>query len=169
VASVEVQGTNAAALTRVASCDDVLERLQQSTIDRLLVRAEELRQPPPVYGGEPGVIVETSEDLAPLAPSPMPAGGNPAASANLGADQAAAGPVSDSGFSGTTLQVASVDEPDSIKTDGDFLYVLQGSTLVKLRAWPIGETTTVSTVALEGYPYDMFERWKGGRFHHRLP
>src|SRR6187402_356770 len=47
---------NVAALTRATSCDDVLARIQADTIARLVARAEELRHPPEVYAGEPGVV-----------------------------------------------------------------------------------------------------------------
>src|SRR5690606_30583540 len=39
---------------------------------------------------------------------------------------------------------------------GDHLYVLQGSSLVKLRAWPAEQTQTLAAVAIEGSPYEMF-------------
>jgi hypothetical protein len=146
----EAHGTNAAALTRASSCDDVLSRIQSSTIERLIARAEDLRQPPPAYVGEPGVVIDTGEALAPSRPeslsdNPLLAGGD--------ANVAAASP---SDFSGTTVQVAGVDEPDVVEADGDYLYVLQGSQLVKLRAWPAAQTETLATVPIEGSPYDMF-------------
>jgi hypothetical protein len=150
----EEQGTNAAALTRATSCDDVLSRIQSSTIERLLVRAEELRQPPSVYAGEPGVVIDTGEALAPqpVSASPESLSDNPLLA---GAGSANAG-TPDADFSGTTVQVAGVDEPDVIEADGDYLYVLQGSQLVKLRAWPAAQTETLATVAIEGSPYNMF-------------
>jgi hypothetical protein len=145
------QGTNAAALTRATSCDAVLTRIQSSTIERLLVRADELRQPPSVYAGEPGVVIDGGEALAPV-PAAESAADNPL----LSGANASAGPTTDSDFSGTTVQVASVDEPDVVETDGDYLYVLQGSQLVKLRAWPAAQTETLATTPIEGSPYDMF-------------
>src|SRR5690606_28362716 len=129
-------------------------RIQSSTIDRLMARAEELRQPPAVYAGEPGIIVDTGPVLAPPpareANDPVPGAVFP--SGDLDAGSVASAP----GFSDTTTQVRDVDEADVIKTDGDYLYVLQGSSLVKLRAWPAEQTQTLSAVAIEGSPYDMF-------------
>jgi hypothetical protein len=156
--AAEAHAKNAAALTRATSCEEVLSRIHASTIERLTARAEELRHPPEYYNGEPGIIV----DDAPLAPPPSGEPNNPGAP-TPGTDvpeqdvgEPSAGPGDGSGFSDTTGQVRDVDEADVIKTDGDYLYVLQGSSLVKLRAWPAEQTQTLSAVAIEGSPHDMF-------------
>jgi hypothetical protein len=153
-------GTTSAALTRVTSCDDVLARIQQDTITRLIARAEELRQPPPVYTGDPGIIIDEVLPPPPSVPeaeslddNPLLAGGNSSAPSD---GDAIAGAGSDGSFSDTTAQVRDVDEADVIKAAGDDLFVLQGSQLVKLHAWPAPELITVSAAAVEGSPLDMF-------------
>src|SRR5690606_24732949 len=100
---LEEQGKNEAALTRATSCDEVLSRIQASSIERLLVRADELRQPPSRYVGEPGIIVDTGPVVAPPPPASAPQGApveESVGSADL-AGAVATGP----GFSDTTAQV----------------------------------------------------------------
>lgn len=154
------QGKNAAALTRATSCEDVLERIQADTIARLVERAEELRQPPEAYTGEPVVVIGGDDVLPPpSSPSRETLGDNPLLSGGAVAPESDASlgtPSGGPGFSDTTAQVREVDEADVIKADGDFLYVLQGSSLVKLRAWPADQMQTVAAASIEGSPYDMF-------------
>ena len=148
-APAEEQGSNAAALVRATSCEDVLARIQTDTIARLIERADELRQPPEVYTGDPVVVVGGDDVLPPPAVTPAPAAPESAAdtplpSGGAPADSDASGP----GFSGTTAQVRDVDEADVIKAEGDDLYVLQGSSLVKVRAWPAEQLQTLAAVAI---------------------
>ncbi|MEE9592349.1 MAG: beta-propeller domain-containing protein [Thermoplasmata archaeon] len=53
------------------------------------------------------------------------------------------------GFSGTNVQVAGVDEADSVKTDGRFLYLVAGGDVVILRVHPPTEMRTVSRITAE--------------------
>lgn len=190
----EPVGTNEVALVRVDSCEDVLGSIQESALARLRERAEQLRQAPEVYYGQPGVVVppdvfptepgwsggDPAVDLPEGAPAPsFPAAGGAGAGGTGGiADPPAQAPTpsvpsgdnasggssgsggasSGSGFSGTTVQVREVDEADVVKTDGDNLYLLQGNTLVKLRAWPAAELQTLTSVPIEGQPREMFVR-----------
>jgi hypothetical protein len=156
----EHYGQNAAALTHAVSCEDVLSRIQANAIARLEQRAEELRQPPQYYYGEPGIIVDSGSVLQPP-PSAQPASGvspeNPLLADAIDAPLALGGAeASGPGFSGTTVQVRDVDEADIVKTDGDDLYLLHGGSLVKLRAWPAAATEMLSSTFIEGYPIDMF-------------
>ena len=68
LAPVVHEGRNEAALTRVRTCDDVLEQIQASTIARLVERAEQLRQPPEYYYGEPGIVVDDGNMVTPPDP-----------------------------------------------------------------------------------------------------
>lgn len=63
-----------------------------------------------------------------------------------------------SDFSTTNVQEAGVDEPDIVKTDGNFVYVVQQSNpeLTIVQSWPIEETSVAGRVALDGWPYNMF-------------
>ena len=58
-------------------------------------------------------------------------------------------------FSGTNNQEQGVDEADFIKTDGYFIYVLQGNTLSILTVPEFGEIEFASNVSIEGQPISM--------------
>ncbi len=58
--------------------------------------------------------------------------------------------------SNTNTQVQGVDEADIVKTDGKYLYILHGQSLVVLNAWPASDLGQVSTFAVEGTPSEMF-------------
>ena len=156
------EGTNAAALTRSVTCDDVLEQIRDGVISRLIERAEQLRQPPQYYDGEPGVIVDPGEMMGPPPGVPdgddvaPPSEGNPTDSS--GNSPGSSGAAGSSGFSGTTVQVSDVDEADDVKTDGDYVYVLQGNSVVQVLAWPTSSLETKKAFAIEGTPIEMFAR-----------
>jgi uncharacterized secreted protein with C-terminal beta-propeller domain len=60
------------------------------------------------------------------------------------------GAASSNTFSQTNTQVQGVDEGDTVKTDGHYLYVLSGHELVILNAWPADQLQIVSETALNG-------------------
>ncbi len=51
-----------------------------------------------------------------------------------------------SDFSTTNVQVAGIDEPDIVKTDGTYLYVIAGQTLYIIKAYPVGDATILSRI-----------------------
>jgi uncharacterized secreted protein with C-terminal beta-propeller domain len=61
-------------------------------------------------------------------------------------------------YSETNTQVEGVDEPDMVKTDGNYLYVLQQNTseLTIVKSWPAAEAAVESTLQLEGWASSMF-------------
>jgi hypothetical protein len=61
-----------------------------------------------------------------------------------------------SSFSTTTKQVDAVDEPDIVKTDGKFLYVLHGDSLFILKAWEPTSLKEESKIKIEGSATEMF-------------
>lgn len=61
-----------------------------------------------------------------------------------------------SDFSGTNTQEADVDEADLVKTDGQYLYVLEGSDLVIVDAWPAERTRVVSRTSVDGVPKGLY-------------
>jgi inhibitor of cysteine peptidase len=65
---------------------------------------------------------------------------------------ALASAATDSGntFSTTNVQQQGVDEGDTVKTDGQYLYILSHDKLVILNAWPAAQLSTLSTTALDG-------------------
>lgn len=152
-------GKNEAALTRAVSCDQVLDEIRANVSARLVERAEQLRRPPQVYYGEPGVIVDGDGLWGEVKPPPIEV---PASDDAASPNAPAQGPVLEEsaavepGFSGTTVQVLDVDEADIVKADGDFLYLLHGNALLQLRAWPAEETELLATTIIEGDPVEMF-------------
>jgi inhibitor of cysteine peptidase len=55
-------------------------------------------------------------------------------------------------YSTTNTQVAGVDEGDTVKTDGKYLYLLSNGTLDILNAWPATSLQSLSVTALPGNP-----------------
>lgn len=64
----------------------------------------------------------------------------------------------DVAYSETTVQVAGVDEPDIVKTDGDYIYVAADGSIYIVQAYPPGNASLVSriTVAEDVYPSHVF-------------
>lgn len=60
-----------------------------------------------------------------------------------------AGSSDSPGFSETNIQVAGVDEADTIKTDGKYIYTLTGTTLTITEAYPADEMKILSEIDLE--------------------
>lgn len=63
-----------------------------------------------------------------------------------------------SDYSETNNQVEGVDEADIVKTDGNYLYVLQsyGNELSIVKSWPAAESAVTATLTLDGYAQSMF-------------
>ncbi len=63
-----------------------------------------------------------------------------------------------SDYSETNNQEAGVDEPDIVKTDGNYVYVVQQARpeLTVVKSWPIDDAEVVGTLPLEGWPMSMF-------------
>lgn len=64
----------------------------------------------------------------------------------------AAPPISDSSskeHSDTNIQVVGVDEPDYIKNDGQYAYVVEDNTLTIIDVWPADDVELVTKVALD--------------------
>lgn len=59
-------------------------------------------------------------------------------------------------YSETNIQVEGVDEPDIVKTDGKYLYVLTGNEVVILTAYPAINAQVVSRIQLDYYPSGLF-------------
>ncbi|HIH28889.1 MAG TPA: hypothetical protein HA260_03700 [Thermoplasmata archaeon] len=51
-------------------------------------------------------------------------------------------------YSTTNVQVAGVDEPDIVKTDGTYLYVVANNTVYIIKAYPVFEATIVSQIKI---------------------
>ena len=53
-------------------------------------------------------------------------------------------------YSDTNIQVEGVDEPDVVKTDGTYLYILANSKIYIVKAYPAGNAVVLSTISFEG-------------------
>src|SRR5512137_204812 len=56
----------------------------------------------------------------------------------------------------TNVQVAGVDEPDFVKNDGKYIYVIAGQTLAIVDAYPAASASVVSKTEIEDSPKDIF-------------
>ena len=59
-------------------------------------------------------------------------------------------------YSQTNVQVAGVDEPDFVKNDGRYIYVISGNTLTIVNAFPATSASVVSKTELEDTPREIF-------------
>ena len=55
-----------------------------------------------------------------------------------------------SAYSGTNIQVEGVDEADTVKTDGEYIYIVSGGNLTIVKAYPPEEAKVVSKITVEG-------------------
>lgn len=79
------------------------------------------------------------------------------------AEDGAEGAPNDSGdegpsdYSDTNVQEEGVDEPDLVKTDGDYIYVAQRGELTIVDSWPPEDTAKVASLPLsDSEPFSMF-------------
>ena len=63
-------------------------------------------------------------------------------------DESAAGGEVPPSYSTTNVQVAGVDEPDIVKTDGTYLYVVANQTVFIIRAYPVFEAAITSEIRI---------------------
>jgi inhibitor of cysteine peptidase len=64
-------------------------------------------------------------------------------------DESAAGGEAPPSYSTTNVQVAGVDEPDIVKTDGTYLYVVANQTVYIIRAYPVFEAAITSEIRIK--------------------
>lgn len=67
-----------------------------------------------------------------------------------------AGSAGSADHSTTNVQVAGVDEPDFVKNDGKYIYVITGQTLAIVDAYPAASAAVVSRTEIEDTPRDIF-------------
>jgi Beta propeller domain len=124
-------------LTRAQSCDELLSLLQRDAVTKVDMAIDAQiawlqHQDDRDWAVEPNA----AEDAG--------GGGNSA-----GSPQAPE-------HSETNVQVEGVDEADIVKTDGNYLYVLHGTELAVVTAWPAEQMAASATMAIEGHPLEMF-------------
>jgi len=57
-------------------------------------------------------------------------------------------------YSETNIQVEGVDEPDTVKTDGTYLYVVANSKIYILKAYPASDASVLSEISIDTDEYD---------------
>ncbi|HEY6881222.1 MAG TPA: beta-propeller domain-containing protein, partial [Polyangiales bacterium] len=160
-----------ASLSAAADCDDLLMRVQDDAIAKLMMTVEQYKKQPiakPIPGRpglwfDAGVALPESPptDLAsdPSTPSKSPSApvsGNDVGSGGASRDESAKDPI---GASETNNQVAGIDEADFVKVveKGKSIFLLHGNTLRKLDSWPAAQTKLVGKpLTIEGTPSEMF-------------
>lgn len=113
------EGDGGIALRSFQTCDQVHDYMGDVVLETL-IQAH--------YGGYGFAVDVAMEDSA--------TGGN---SADKG------GPAD---YSTTNNQEVGVDEVDIVKTDGDYIYVVEGSELIIVDSWPVEDTSVISRVEL---------------------
>jgi len=59
-------------------------------------------------------------------------------------------------YSATNIQVSSVDEADTVKTDGEYLYIVSGNRTIIVKAYPPEEARVLCEIEFEGMPIGIF-------------
>ena len=59
-------------------------------------------------------------------------------------------------FSDTNNQVEGIDEADIIKTDGEYIYTVTGTTIFIIKAYPGADAQVISTIKLDSTPRGLF-------------
>ncbi|KYK30672.1 MAG: hypothetical protein AYK22_08535 [Thermoplasmatales archaeon SG8-52-3] len=76
-----------------------------------------------------------------------------AESSKSGANGNEAGDGGSDDYSTTNIQVEGVDEPDTVKTDGTYLYVLANQTIYIIEAYPANEANILSKISFKDEAY----------------
>jgi uncharacterized secreted protein with C-terminal beta-propeller domain len=79
-----------------------------------------------------------------------------AESAAKGLSVPAAVSIGSADHSTTNVQVAGVDEPDFVKNDGKYIYVISGQTLAIVDAYPAASAAIVSKTEISDIPNELF-------------
>jgi uncharacterized secreted protein with C-terminal beta-propeller domain len=138
-----------AALTQAATCEEVLEAIQEDAIAKVDLELQSFVSQDYYYGGGPAVF----EDVAAEGGAGVDRG-SPEAPTQADGDTANA----PSGFSDTNRQVADVDEADIVKVgdEGRKLYVIRGNGFHDFDSWPASQTSKVADLEIEGGAMEMF-------------
>ena len=67
-----------------------------------------------------------------------------------------AGSIGSPDYSQTNVQVAGIDEPDFVKNDARYIYVISGNTLTIVDAYPATSASVLSKTELEDSPREIF-------------
>ncbi|WP_224244896.1 beta-propeller domain-containing protein [Hyalangium gracile] len=96
--------------------------------------------------GRGGPIMEDGAGAPPSAPAAGDSNSGGPGTGKAGPDD----------YTDTNNQVEGVDEADFVKNDGTRIFVVSGRKLYVHRSWPAASLSALSSVALEGWPREMF-------------
>jgi hypothetical protein len=131
-----------AQLLRAQSCSEAEELIVEAAIAAMEARLDQELEWTLQYGG---CGWASDDEASPGGPPPPPAP-PPSAPSEDGASE----------HSTTNNQIAGVDEADFVKNDAGYLYVVSGSHLRVIDAWPAAEAHELSRLAIEGTPRSLF-------------
>jgi hypothetical protein len=118
-------------LHQVTDCAQLEKAIEDALVLQMKSTLEQIRKNDMWIG--PGGIALTPEAAGPVT--------------------AAAGPTN---YTTTNTQVAGVEEADFVQNDGTRIAVLAGNRLHLLRSWPADAMAEASSLAIEGWPRDLF-------------
>ncbi len=123
-------------INKFASVDELRNYLANAEANRLALSL----QPGAAAGPSLGVAASSAEAKTGAQPVPRESAAPPASSAgqSAGAD-----------YSTTNIQVAGVDEPDFVKNDGKYAYILSGDKLVIAEVFPTGSAKVLSKIGID--------------------
>ncbi len=155
-------GQDEAMLRRMKTCGELLTELKSDAnfklnhgVDRQVDMIRRFGTQGGYYGGFPMSDGFGRAESGSGGPMPAPNAGAPS-SGSGGASPIPPTTPKAQGHSETTSQVAGVDEADFVKADNEKIYLLHGTQLKVLRAWPKENLAELGQAAVEGTPSEMF-------------
>ena len=129
-------------LSQYADCNELESALKSSIAEEYRIQLLQAVEEQYFYGG--GIWAEDDMAMADGAESSTNSASTPTPKRQEGTD-----------FSGTNNQEQGVDEADFVKTDGYYIYFLNGKKLEIFGVPEFGELTHLSTTVIEGNPQAM--------------
>jgi hypothetical protein len=145
-------GQSRMGLRRMQSCAELESALRQDALVKMnKVLDQQIKYVREGYGENygGGVSLGAPRGEASGAPEAPSAGSADDASGGSGGGRA-------SSYSDTNTQVKGIDEADIVKTDGKNIFLLHGTKLMVLNAWPTSSLAVASSAPVEGSPLEMY-------------
>jgi hypothetical protein len=147
-------------LSQPRSCADLKTAVANNLIEQLV----NSYYSPRYYYSKVRSADKSYDEIAPSKsggmPSNAPSAEPKAASAKTDSAGMGAGRSPEDGpsrYSKTNTQEKNIDELDFVKTDGKYVYLLQGNELSIFQSWPVQDTKKLGSYSLkQGVPYNLF-------------
>lgn len=154
-------GQDEAMLRRMKSCGELLTELKTDAnyklnhgMDLQVGMIRRFGAQGMYFGG--GVPMSDGFGRAEGNASPAPVPGAPSTGSGSSSGGTSPSTPKAQDHSETTTQVAGVDEADFVKADNEKIYLLHGTQLKVLRAWPKESLAELGQATVEGTPSEMF-------------